>query len=404
MFTACQKETLLETNPKTNPTNITSSKTNITNELLMDEEMMASFELDAADSAAIASSFLKTTKNAGNGDIAACYNNTPNPDQCGNSFKYSSCQFALEMWNDRNNLYLDFDFSSQLVGTRRDCNGRTCNYWLVPYLQLNLYNDNGVKIGVVNLSTSTISTKSKTFTINIASLASYGNVACVSVSGYFKGLKQCSGGCGGSYGSIQCVGTYCVSNNACQLYCLQICTPPPPACATVTNVTIDKSSLCGSGTVKADVVITGDVTKTTTTWTVEGRDQVITGTSVNLNFSENTTCAPVVKKIHSKVICNDNQTVLHERDFVVTINPVYNAEIVTDNYFCTTQLLASCNDIESNTIWTLGENYGTGSTAPTSSIPSKITFTVTKYGCTYVFTKDDVICFSLLKGNNPTEK
>ncbi|MFN8284570.1 MAG: hypothetical protein U0U67_15215 [Chitinophagales bacterium] len=396
MFTACKKETLLETNSK-NPTstNISSQKSNDQiSQQLADEELVNSYELDAADAAAITSYFLKQSK-SGNGASSECHNNTPNTNQCGSSFSYSSCQFGLEIWNDPTNLYLDFDFSSQLVGTRRDCNGRTCNYWLVPYLQLNLYNASGTKIGVLNLSTANITSTSKTFTINVASLASYGSVACVSVSGYFKALKQCSGGCGGN-SSIQCVGTYCLSGNACQRFCLQIC---QGACPTVTDLKVDKTKLCGGGAIKAFAVIAGDASKASTVWTLDG--QTYTGNTVDFDLPLNSTCAPITKTITGKVICTTDQSVLAERTFTVEVNPALTATVSVDNFSCNASINLSCpadnDNVDIN--WTINGESGTGKDIQVGSVAGTLNYTISRLGCTYTGSQDNVFCMPFLKNN-----
>lgn len=397
MFTSCTKETQLETNPKNSLTNNISTKTSdATNSLIKDEDYSGNYAFDAEDSISIAAAFLKASK-SGNNAINACYNNTPNPNQCGNSLKYSSCNYALEIWNDPTNLYLDLDFSSQFVGTRTDCRGTTCRYWLVPYLQLRLYNASGAQIGVIDLSTSSISTKSKTFTINIASLASYGSVACVSLSGYFKALKQCSGGCNGSYGSIQCVGTICVSNNACQKFCLQVC---PSVCPTA-SVKLDKSSICGSGTVTGTVSVTGDASKTATTWTVSGESQSYTGNTASITIAENATCAPIVKTIHVKVVCTTDQSVIEEKDFSLRVNPLLRADVLVDNFSCEANIVLPCQTGDANTItWTLDTQVGTGSIIPLNSFPQMLYYTVSSTdGCTVSGSEESIYCLPFIKSN-----
>ncbi|HUM52479.1 MAG TPA: hypothetical protein PK431_11720 [Chitinophagales bacterium] len=399
MFTACQKETLLETNSK-NPTSINSTKnTNQTKSdlqgLFDDEGLTATYELDVADSSAIATVFFKTSKNS-NGAAVACYNNTPNPNQCGTSFTYSSCQFGLEMWNDPTNLYLDFDFSSQFVGTRRDCYGKTCNYWIVPYFQLRLYNANGAEIGVVNLSSSSITTTGKSFTVNIASLANYGNVACVSLSGYFKALKKCTGGCGGSYGSTQCVGTYCIANNACQRFCLQVC---PSVCPTVSEINVDRLKVCGSGSIKGTVTVVGDASKTATVWTVDG--QTYSGNTVSIALPLNSTCSTITKNITAKVICTTDQSVLAERSFSVDVNPALTASINVDNSSCNATIDISCPSDIVDITWTYGAESGIGNTIQVGSSPETIYYTISKSGCSYTGSQDNVICLPFLQSITP---
>lgn len=399
MFTACQKETLLETNQTTHPTQINAVKTNSSdqiNDSENDEALIATYALDATDSAAIAAVFLKAAKNTNNA-ATACYNNTPNPNQCGNSFRYSSCQYALEIWNDPANLYLDFDFSSQLVGTRTDCYGRRCNYWLVPYIQLHLYNANGAEIGVVNLSTANISTRSKTFTINIAGLAAYGDVACVSLTGYFKALKQCSGGCNGSYGAVQCVGTFCIGNNACQRFCLQVCPPPPNTCPTVSAANLSDYSFCTSGNVTGHVNIVGDASKTNIIWT--SGSQTFTGNDVTIPIASNNSCSPENRTIKVTVYCTTDNSILYQQDLKVTVNPTVTSSLSIDNISCFGKINFSCPDITAVS-WTLGNVSGTGTEIPLNTQGESLNYSYSAYGCEYTQEVLDVKCLLLLK-NTP---
>ena len=373
-FTACKKETLLETNQDLSP-----KKNLITNQssaLLLKEVMEAAS--DEQDSTALANLLLKPNKNSAQDAASACF--APIPGICGSPLIYSnSCYYKYQIWNDPNNLYVDLYFPSSVIGWKRDCNGRTCQYYITPCISLDLYNSSGAKIGSVNVASSNITVSETRITYSISALrAQYKTLACVKLSGLFYIMKKCSG-CSASR-----VSTVCITP---QQFCIQQC---PSVCPTVNNVSVDKIKICGSGVVKGTVAVNGDASKTSTTWTLDG--QTFSGNAVSIDFSANNTCSPLIKTISVKVVCTTDQSVLSERDFTVVVNPVLTASVSTDYVLCQAYIDTSCPSDFTNYSWNFGSQSGNGNVIPLSSNRQVLNYTVSEDGCSVSGSVNELYC------------
>ena len=374
-FTACKKETLLETNQDLNPTNLSTNKLSS----LEDIKDATTASLDAEDSASIAKAMLNDNKRVSSTASTECFG--PINGICGTPVIYSNCYYKYQIWNDPTNLYVDLYFPSSVVGWKTDCNGRKCQYYVTPCITLDLYNANGVKIGTVNVTSSNITVTETRITFNINSLlAQYPTLKCVKLSGSFYRMKKCS-----NCAALR-VGTECIVQRQ---FCLQQC---ESVCPTVNNISVNNSSLCGSGTVTGSVAISGDATKTSTTWTLDGQTQ--TGNTTSFSLPANTTCLPITKTIHAKVICTSNQSVLAERDFTVTVNPTVTVTITRDFVLCTATIEFSCpdGDVITNLSWTKGSQSGTGSSVPLTSNHETLNYSFSAFGCNYSGSEDDLYC------------
>lgn len=372
-FTACKKETLLETNQDLSP-----KKNLITNQssaLLLKEVLDAGF--DEQDSTALANLLLKPNKNSAQDAATACF--APIPGICGSPLIYSNCYYKYQIWNDPTNLYVDLYFPSSIVGWKRDCNGRTCQYYITPCISLDLYNANGNKIGSVNLASTNISVSETRITYDINTLKTqYPSLSCVKLSGSFYVMKKC-GGC-----SVSRVCTVCITP---QQFCLQQC---PSACPSVNNVKLDKIKLCGSGSVIGTITLSGDVSKASATWTLDG--QTYTGNTVSFNLPENVTCSPVVKTIHVKVLCTTDQSVLSEKDLDVVVNSVITASVSADFVLCQAYINASCTSDFTNYSWNFGSSSGTGNVIPLTSNRQTLNYTVSEDGCSVSGSVNELYC------------
>lgn len=385
LFTACKKETLLETTPTpTSATNISKEQT-----LLPAPAEVTTAALDEEDSISVAALLLKPNKNINVDAASACFG--PITGICGTETVYSSCYYKYQLWNDPNNLYVDLYFPSSVIGWRKDCNGGYCQYYVVPRVALDIYNAAGTRIGSVNLTSSNITVTESRITFNLNTLkASYPDLSCVSLSGLFYVMKKC-GSC-----SATRVSSICITPKQ---FCVQQC---PSACPSVTSVALDKSKLCGGGAVNGAVVISGDASKATTTWTVDG--QVYTGNNISLNFPSNTDCAVKVKTVHVKVVCTTDQSVLKETDLSVVVNPLLSAEVQVDNYYCQATIDVPCATDGTSINWTLGNDSGTGSIVTLDSNPRTLNYTVVSNGCSVSGTMDEVYCLPLLRHNTEAGK
>lgn len=413
LFTACKKETLLETNQDLNPkTNLTTNNPTTvfskgTNSLSISEAVEA--ELDEADSLSIFSLLITQYKKSQQDAATACFG--PITGICGSPVVYSSCYYKYQIWNDPTNLYVDLYFPSSVVGSQRDCNGRTCQYYVTPAISLDLYDVNGNKIGAVTVANSDITVTETRITFNINTLKGrYPSLACVKLSGVFYIMKKCTssyqcGGyvsqCGGhvtqcNTSAPQRVSTVCITP---QQFCLQQC---PSECPTVGDISLDKSKLCGSGSVRGTVTVNGDASKTSTTWSVDG--QSLSGNSASFDFAQNTTCLIVTKTIHVKVVCTTDQSVLAEKDLTVTLNPSLSASVSVDNYACAATIDLACQSDATTVSWNLGSVQGTGTFVQLDSSPQTLNYTVSSNGCNVSGTADNLYCLPLFKSNQINTK
>jgi hypothetical protein len=383
LFTACEKETLLETNQDLSPKkNLTVTQSTA---MLLTEVMGAGFDED--DSVSLFSLLNKPTKNTSFDVSSACFG--PITGICGSAVVYNNCYYKYQIWNDPSNLYVDLYFPSSVIGWRTDCYGKRCQYYVSPCITLDLYNASGNKIGSVNLSSSNITTTEKRITYNINTLsAQYPGLKCVKLSGTFYVMKKCSN-C-----SPVRVSTVCITPRQ---FCLQQC---PSVCPTVSSINVDKLKFCGSGAVKGTVNISGDASKTQTTWTMDG--QVYTGNTVSIDLPQNSLCNPVYKTIRAKVICTTDQSVLSEREFVVQVNPTLTAEVNVDNSFCLASIDLSCQSDLATISWAIGDETGTGNSVQVNYIPRTLNYTISADGCSYSGSANDLICLPLIKNNTST--
>ena len=458
LFTACKKETLLETNQDLNPQkNLIATKTLG----LID---VKNVQLNVADSISIDKE-LKGKNSVTTSDQRY----SAFPGQCGNSLVYKSCYYSYEIWNDATNVYIDFSFPSQYVATTTKCttcgddnddddgddddghhfaaNGTSANASaLRTPIKSKANSDSQAKKGggkkndghdndddnddgddddgsggtttcvtcqnyiSLNLSVNLFNAagvKVNTIYFNNPSITitSYRitipitSLVAINGSGPVKCLSLA-----GSFSVFKKCGTsaperissICISGSACNKYCLQICPPPPIVCPTVATFNADKTSLCGSGTVSVSAAITGDATKVATTWTVDG--QTFTGNTKAISFAANTSCEPQIKVINAKSICTSSQEVLKEASFEVTINPVVTSTVNTDNYECASMIEFSCPlYLISDITWTIGSTSGRGYVVPISSAPEVLNYSYTAFGCSYSGTQNNVYCLPALK-------
>ncbi|MFN8261775.1 MAG: hypothetical protein U0X41_12625 [Chitinophagales bacterium] len=383
-FTACKKEALLETNQDLNPTKNLIVKPSTA--AVLHEVSQAEF--DELDSISLSGLLLKPNKNIASENATACFG--PITGICGAPLIYNDCYYKYQIWNSPDFLYVDLYFPSSVIGWKRDCNGRTCQYYITPCISLDLYNAAGGKIGSVNVASSNITVTETRVTYNLASLkAQYPALACVKLSGQFFVMKKC-GSC-----SITRVSTVCITQKQ---FCLQQC---PSVCPSVDAITLDKNKLCGSGTVNTAVAVSGDAAKVSVVWSVDGQN--FKGRTAAISFPVNNTCAVITKTIHVKVVCNADQTVLAENDLVVTINPVLSAVVNVDNYSCQAIIEPVCqSDVAVS--WTFGTDSGTGNTVQLSSQPQNINYTISSNGCSYNAVEEGVYCLPLFKNTTITRQ
>lgn len=373
-FTACKKETLLETNQDLNPKNLITNKSSSLKDIK--EATTASF--DAQDSASIAKAMFNENKRVASTASTECFG--PITGICGTPVIYSNCYYKYQIWNDPTNLYVDLYFPSSVVGWKTDCNGRRCQYYVTPCITLDLYNANGVKIGRVNVATSNITVTETRITFNINSLlAQYPELKCVKLSGSFYRMKKCN-----NCAALR-VGTECIVQRQ---FCLQQC---PSVCPTVGNVSVGNTTFCGSGTVQASVSISGSASNVTTTWTVEG--QTYTGNTASIPFAANTSCEPMVKTVSVKSVCTSTQEILKEATFDVTVNPVVTSSVNVDSYECAAFIEFSCPYyLISDISWTIGSASGLGYVVPIGSSPEVLDYSYSAFGCNYTGTLNNVYC------------
>lgn len=386
LFTACKKETLLETTNDLNPKSGLSKTTTISSDIM--EAMTA--KLDIKDSMSVEVSAARKYTSSSQTESNSCNGSTNN--SCGSKVTYSSCYYSYQIFNDYDNIYVDLNFPSSVVGYKTDCNGNRCEYYVTPCILLDLYNANGSKIGSVEVANSNIKITETRFTFNLSQLrANYPSVKCVKLRGSFYRMKKC--------GSNICrVGTVCITQKQ---FCIQDCPPPPNLCPTVNSVSVDKLKVCGSGSIKGTVSVNGDASKTMSSWTIDGI--IYNGNSVSIPLPLNNTCAIVTKNIHVSVVCTTDQSVLSEKDFSIEINPSLSPMVNVDNSICQAIIDLSCT--ESYTIsWTLGSTSGTGAQIPLSSIPQILNYSVTALGCTTTGVENDVYCLPLLQNNATSSK
>lgn len=385
-FTACKKETLLETNQDLNPKNFTTT----TQTAILKE--ISEAELDAEDSASVAIVAMKEYKKFILEQVNSCFG--PISGICGTPTVYHSCYYSYQIWNDPTKLYVDLYFPSSIIGRKTDCYGRTCQYYVTPCIVLDLYNANGTKIGSVNVASSNISVREKRVTFDLAALQTqYPTLKCVKLNGFFYMMKKCTN-C-----NAQRVGTVCISPKE---FCLQQCPPPPNVCPTVADISVDKLKVCGSGAIKGTVNVTGDVTKTATIWTVDG--STLNGNTVSIDLPLNSTCSVITKTITAKTICTVNQSVLAERTFNVQINPALTASVEVDNLYCQAIISTNCPSDNISYDWTLGGNSGTGSTVNGLFYEIQtLNYTITNNGCS-IYGSSEVQCLPLLKKDIPNNQ
>ena len=397
VFTACKKETLLETKQDLNPTNL-KTKSSVSNTTLAQQQETPAVQkasnavLDEADSISFDRQLTKSYRIQQNNN-ADCFG--PTTGICGSPTIYSSCYYKYQIWNDPNSLYVDLYFPSSIIGTQRDCYGKTCQYYVTPCIVLDLYNANGSKIGSINVANSDITVSETRVTYNLNSLKSqYPGLACVKLNGFFYVMKKCksySSQCG-VYISTQRVSTVCISQKQ---FCLQQC---PSTCPTVSSIKIDNTTFCQAGNINGIATISGDVSKVVTTWTTSSG--TYTGNNVTIPVELNTTCSPITKTITVTSICTTDQSVLKQTTFNVTVNPIVTSSVQLDNFNCNANIQFSCEGVE-NIQWTIGSTSGTGNNIPLISIPQTINYTYSAYGCNYVgSTVEGATCFPLFQQNH----